>query len=287
MSNQYFDEDDIINEDNIIEEEDDVIDITEKEILSKLADVQELADEVNELTDKKRRYVPIRGQRDIYDVKKKEERDDVIEKKGEVYDLANDHSNALYKRKRLIKEESDSVITPPIPPDVSKEENINIEGALSINVIPEETMDRSLISPIENDKLLSTIKDRKSVNTVMNLVAEELAEEAAYLKAWRNEQWSNGNDVSGITFKRIKTLKNLIDTLIEQDKLKKSNSVGKIDFYGEAFSRVLQYFLEVIQKTFRKVNIPPQYESIFFPELAKAFDNFEKRAERIYYGKEK
>jgi len=282
MGDQFFDDDNIIEE-----EDDDVIDITEREILSKLTDVQNLADEVNELTEKKRRYVSTKRQNNIYDVSIKEEKDDVIVKEGELYDLANDHSKALYKKRKLIKEEPEPVIVPPIPTNASKEESINIEGALSINVIPEETIDRSLISPIENDKLLSTIKDRKSINTIMNLVAEELAEEAAYLKAWRNEQWGNGNDVSGITLKRIKTLRNLIETLIDQDKLKKSNSEGKVDFYGEAFSRVLQYFLEVIQKTFRKVNIPSQYESIFFPELAKAFDNFEKKAERIYYGKEK
>lgn len=279
MNDQFFDDNDII------EEEDDVIDITEKEILSKLADVQDLADEVQELTDKD--SINKKNSKNIYNIERKEERDEIVFGDGDLFDFANDHGKDLYKRKKLIKEENNSVVVPPVPLNANKEECGNIDGALSINIIPEEPLDRSLISPIENDKLLSTIKERKSVNTVMNLVAEELAEEAAYLKAWRNEQWSSGNDVSGITFKRIKTLKNLIDTLIEQDKLKKSNSVGKIDFYGEAFSRVLKYFLEVIQKTFHKVNIPPQYESIFFPELAKAFENFEKKAERLYYGKER
>jgi hypothetical protein len=278
MNDQFFDDDDII-------EEDDVIDITEKEILSKLADVQDLADEVQGLTNKEK--VNRINSNNIYDIKEKERRGEIVSGGGDLFDLANDHGKAHYKRKKLIKEDDDPVITSPISPNATKEECRGIDGALSINVIPEEPLDRSLISPIENDKLLSTIKDRKSVNTVMNLVVEELAEEAAYLKAWRNEQWSSGNDVSAVTFKRIKTLKNLVDTLIEQDKLKKSNSIGKVDFYGEAFSRVLKYFLEVIQSTFHKVNIPAQYESIFFPELSKAFDNFEKKAERLYYGKEK
>ena len=63
--------------------------------------------------------------------------------------------------------------------------------------------------------------------------------------------------------------------------------MGKIDFFSDNFQRVLKNFLEIIQKTFRKVNIPSQFEDIFFSQLAKDFDNFEKKAEKIYYGKDK
>jgi hypothetical protein len=81
-------------------------------------------------------------------------------------------------------------------------------------------------------------------------------------------------------------LKDLVETLIEREKLKKEKNVGKIDFHGENFQKVLRYFLEVIQKTFKKVSIPTQFEDIFFTQLAKEFNNFEKTAEKIYYGKE-
>jgi len=116
---------------------------------------------------------------------------------------------------------------------------------------------------------------------------EEMAEEAAFIKAWRNNNWDGTADLSEATGKRIKMLKDIVETLVEKEKLKKEKNVGKVDFYGDNFQRVLKHFLEVIQKTFKKVSIPAQFEDIFFTQLAKEFDGFEKSAEKIYYGKDK
>jgi hypothetical protein len=81
-------------------------------------------------------------------------------------------------------------------------------------------------------------------------------------------------------------LKHLVETIVEQEKLKRASVTGKVDFHGEAFQRVLKFFMETILKTFKKVHIPVQFEDIFFTELAKEFSTFEKDAERIYYGKD-
>jgi hypothetical protein len=164
----------------------------------------------------------------------------------------------------------------------------NSHSALNINVKPgiPIPLSNAIADPTENDNLLAVIRDNKPTSTILKAIMEEIAEEAAYLKAWRNDHWTNGEDLSESAFKRIKMLKHLVETIIEQEKLKKNSVLGKVDFHGEAFQRVLKYFLENIQKTFRKVHIPEQFEDIFFTELAKSFDNFEKNAERIYYGKE-
>jgi len=139
--------------------------------------------------------------------------------------------------------------------------------------------------PIENDALLAAVRKESSASTLLNVLMEEMAEEAAFIKAWRNQNWNGDKDLSEATAKRIKMLKDMVDTLVEREKLKKEKSVGKIDFYGDNFQRVLKYFLEVIQKTFHKVAIPSQFEDIFFTQLAKEFDGFEKAAEKTYYGK--
>jgi len=147
-------------------------------------------------------------------------------------------------------------------------------------------LQRFIDNPIDNDNLVSVVRGNKPSQKLLNVIMEEIAEEAAYLKAWRNLNWEGGKDLSDTTFKRIKMLKHLVETLVEKEKLKKEDNIGKIDFHGEAFQRVLRYFLETIQRTIKKINIPVQYEDIFFTELAKEFDGFEKSAEKLYYGKD-
>jgi hypothetical protein len=156
-----------------------------------------------------------------------------------------------------------------------------------INIKKNTALQSALSNPAENDALVDVIRREASSSTILNAVMEEMAEEAAFIKAWRNNNWDGTADLSEATGKRIKMLKDIVETLVEKEKLKKEKNVGKVDFYGDNFQRVLKHFLEVIQKTFKKVSIPAQFEDIFFTQLAKEFDGFEKSAEKIYYGKDK
>lgn len=195
---------------------------------------------------------------------------------------------AQKEEERAREKLQNSVLAPTPPPSTAQiMSSIIGGGGVKINVKPGNSpLAKMIANPVENDNLVAVIRDNKPTSTVIKTIMEEIAEEAAYLKAWRNENWNTGEDISDTTFKRIKMLKHLVETIVEQEKLKKESATGKVDFHGEAFQRVLKYFLETIQKTFRKVHIPVQFEDIFFTELAKDFDNFEKNAERIYYGKE-
>lgn len=192
-------------------------------------------------------------------------------------------------------EDTDSV--KPLGPDDVDGLNEVIEDPL---VVPEDpavtaqaNMSRTVAihkligSPVENDKLLNKVKEQKSTASLLQTLMEEIAEEAAFIKAWRNENWDGEKDLSDTTLKRVKMLKNMVETLVEKEKLKKDEAIGKIDFYGESFGRVMKYFLELIQKTFKSVGIPGEFQKIFFVKLAKEFDGFEKKVEKIYYGKSK
>lgn len=197
---------------------------------------------------------------------------------------------AFKEEEKAKKETVDKIITPAdiqIPSQTpSQVLTNNMKGSVKITVKPGTSLSNSIANPTENDNLVSVIRDNKPTNTVLRAIMGEIAEEAAYIKAWRNDNWNTGEDISEATFKRIRMLKHLVETIVEQEKIKKNSVTGKVDFHGEAFQKVLKYFLETIQKIFRKVHIPVQFEDIFFTELAKSFDNFEKIAERIYYGKD-
>lgn len=156
---------------------------------------------------------------------------------------------------------------------------------LSINVKQGSPLQRTLEDPTINDPLCLAIRDEDSAATVLNSVMGEIAEELAYLKQWKRENYNLKDDFSDISLKRVQMLKEMVKSLVEKEKLKNSRSSGKVDFHSEGFKNVFRYFLQVVQDTFTKVNIPKQFNDIFFTQLAKDLDNFEKKAEKIYNGK--
>lgn len=177
---------------------------------------------------------------------------------------------------------------PPQPATEDTRANLPAMAAeMEVHAPESSEIRKALSNPAANDKLVEVIRRDDSTITMINTVMEEIAEEAAYIKAWRNEQWDGNKDISEATLSRIKMLSELVKALSEREKLKKDKSVGKIDFHSENFQNVLKFFMEVIMKTFHKVQVPKQYEDIFFSQLAKDFDGFEKKAEKIYYGKGK
>jgi vesicle coat complex subunit len=160
-----------------------------------------------------------------------------------------------------------------------------IAAQVGISAPDSSDIRKALANPAANDKLTEIIRNDDSTLTILNTVMEEIAEEAAFIKAWRNQNWDGKADISEATLSRIKMLSELVKAISEREKLKREKAVGKIDFHSENFQSVLKYFMSVIVETFRKVKVPQQYEDIFVTQLAKDFDGFEKKAEKIYYGK--
>jgi len=174
-------------------------------------------------------------------------------------------------------------------PAISLNVTNNPNAVLATNILQGGQLSKVLANPADNDALVDSLRNEDPTQTVLNNIMVEIAEEAAYLKAWRATQWAANPgqvDMSEATHRRIKMLADIVETLMKKERLIKEKDVGKIDFYGENFKHVLKYFLEVISETFNKVHIPEQYNDIFFAQLAKEFDGFEKKAEKIYYNKQ-
>jgi len=183
--------------------------------------------------------------------------------------------------------EPEEVAPPPkdIPPVVEAAKLPQLAEQVGINVPEASEIRKALANPAANDKLVEVIRRDDSTLTILNTVMEEIAEEAAFIKAWRNQTWDGQKDLSEATLSRIKMLSELVKSIVEREKLKREKAVGKVDFHSENFQSVLKYFMSIIVATFRKVNIPQGFEDIFVTQLAKDFDGFEKKAEKIYYGK--
>lgn len=160
------------------------------------------------------------------------------------------------------------------------------DEVVDMSISQGSSLQKNLADPTIDDKLLASIRSGDPASAVFNNVLEEIAEELCYLKAFRNTNWDGDLDFSDISAKRIRSLKSLVESLVEREKINNSKNVGKVDFQGKNFENVFSYFLGVIKETFDSCGIPPQFSDIFFTKLAKELDGFEKKAERIYYGKE-
>jgi hypothetical protein len=143
------------------------------------------------------------------------------------------------------------------------------------------------IEKIEKNELVNIVKTKGFCNETIDILKQELVEEISFLKDLRDERVDveDVDQIIRITEKRTKILKDLLDVLTKEEAIKKDRKREKIDFYGEGFQKVFSYLLRIIKETFIKVNIPVQYVDIFFSELAKSLDNFEKEAEKLYYEK--
>lgn len=172
--------------------------------------------------------------------------------------------------------------------DTNKLSNIinDARGALLNFTIPSgSSLQKTLLDPTLEDPLYESVKGDEPVATVLNLVLLEIVEEICFLKACRNTSWDTEQDYSDISSKRVKSLKGLVEALVEKERIKNNKDTGRVDFHSKNFENVFSHFLGVIKATFDKVSVPKQYEDIFFTQLAKDLDGFERDAEKIYYGK--
>lgn len=161
------------------------------------------------------------------------------------------------------------------------------QQVMSTAIAPGSPLQKQIISPLDNDTLVQIVKDQASTQTILNTILNEISEEIAYLKAKREEHWGTDKDIEVTSLKRVQALQQMAEAVVKKEKLSRDRNDGKIDFYSDNFQRVLKSFLEIIKATMTKVKIPPQYLGIFFSQLAKEFDGFEKKAEKIYFGKDK
>jgi hypothetical protein len=167
-----------------------------------------------------------------------------------------------------------------------KDEELEQNQLIQANIQTGGSLQTVIEDPTEHDSLCISIRNNDPTITVLNNVMAEIADEAAYLKAWRKQNFNLTEDMfSEVSDKRVMALKKIIETLERKEKLLNTKNNAKIDFRSDSFIRIFEYFLKSVKSTFKKVNIPDQFNDIFFSQLAKELDGFEDKAERLYYGK--
>lgn len=147
------------------------------------------------------------------------------------------------------------------------------------------TMDEAVVIPseeVEEDVILTAIKDDESPDRILNAVMCGLAEEQDSLKKLRRNKTDGNKDTSHISLKRGTLLKYMSETLLQRQAL--VGSADDIDLRGPKFRQVFKMFLDYINDAFDEVKIPAEYRDMFFTALSNKFEGWENKAEKILKG---
>ena len=186
----------------------------------------------------------------------------------------------LDSEEKIVPKEGSNEIRPPtMDVAITNDPDELLQGAEN----PEAMVKQLMEDPTKNDNLCTVFKQEDNTGILLGHVMGEIAEELAYLKAYRKIHYIAEEDTSDISLKRTKALETLVKALVEKDKLK-HGAEGKIDFYGEKFEKIMEFVLGIVKDAFEKVGIPDQFNDIFFVQLAQDLEGFEKKVEKIYYG---
>lgn len=130
---------------------------------------------------------------------------------------------------------------------------------------------------LEQNELVTAIKDNPEGDAALNYVVEAMAEEAASLEFERNEAERKGEDTSHLSMRRARVLKALGDTLLRR---REKLSASSLDLDGKAFEVTFKFLMETLRLTLDKdCNIrSEQIETIFTKFSKRIGDGWKEEA---------
>lgn len=140
----------------------------------------------------------------------------------------------------------------------------------------------------KNDRLSIAVRSRDEDTCLYDIILEEIASEASYLKLLRDS--TQANDVVSkaiLSEKRIVSLEKAAKMVNQRSKDLKDKSGGKIDFYSENFQNVLGLITDLIVQAAKETGMQEATEKRFFLKLQQKLTGFEEMAEQAYRGNKK
>jgi len=136
-----------------------------------------------------------------------------------------------------------------------------------------------------NDRLSIAIRSKDDDSSLYDIILEEVAAEASYLKSLSNQ--TQPNDVASkaiLSEKRIISLEKAAKMVSQRSKELKDKSGGKIDFYSDSFQDVLSLMTGLILQAVKETGMQEATEKRFFLKLQQKLTGFEEMAEQAYKG---
>jgi hypothetical protein len=136
---------------------------------------------------------------------------------------------------------------------------------------------RAKVIFVDDDPLLSSVRQNPEGSTVLDFVITGLAEEAASLSFERTEAERRGEETSQISIRKINALKAVGDTWIKR---KEQLSNGAVDLDSPAFKRVFEFIMDTFRETLSvDVQVRPEMiETIFTAFSRRLTDDWSREA---------
>jgi hypothetical protein len=119
---------------------------------------------------------------------------------------------------------------------------------------------------MRKDPLLKTIKKDSESDTVLQMVIQSLAEEAASLRFERQEAERRGTETSALSLRRSKILKSIAETWLRK---KEKIESGAIDLDSKAFSAVFSLLMETLRTVMDESGVRREQVETVFAGLSK------------------
>jgi len=189
----------------------------------------------------------------------------------------------------MVTEDSEFIEAEAVTGEEVSGDNRPREGNSSgTDIIDPDNMPSITPEEVKNAKLCVVLRANDPDHIVQDVIREELAEQASYLKILRDR--TKSEDVAAkaiITEKLVLTLKKLSDLTTQRTREAKTKSTGVVDFHGEQFQDVLALLTSKILEAVQETGMSEAITQRFFIKLKTKLTGFEDEAAATYHGSSK
>jgi hypothetical protein len=133
---------------------------------------------------------------------------------------------------------------------------------------------REKLSHVDQDDLVQAIKGHKDPTSVLHIILEGMAREAAALSFARDEADKRGKDTSQLSLRRIDALKKVADLRMELQK----QGTDILDIRSEKVQKLMGLWLESFREVATEVLSREQID-LLFSKLSAALQGWETKAD--------
>jgi len=123
---------------------------------------------------------------------------------------------------------------------------------------------------LKDDALIKVMRDSPDSDSILDVILQQLAQEAASMEFERLEAERNGRDTSTISLRRANILKSAGDMFLQR---KKISVAGTLDLDSPAFSEVFRFMLETFRGAMVDSGMRPELVETTFAKLSKRLDD--------------
>lgn len=141
-------------------------------------------------------------------------------------------------------------------------------------VIDRDLRDRA--DYVRDQELVVATREKRDTSDVIDVLLQEIAEEAAHIKYERRQRAKAGKDTLGHTSSRVVALKNLAELLLKR---KEASLSERLDLKSPRFQKIFQVWMEFFYDSMEKSGIGQNEINLVFETMKSDMVGWERKME--------